>query len=92
MESMAEREARLNDPAVDLVTGDHWAGSCRADGSRAVATLLRGQLSVGEIAERCGLSVKEVARLKRIHLEVGVRECPPGARRGASDPGRSGQP
>ena len=74
MRLLAEREARLNDLAVDVVTA--IAARDRADraAAEAVRVLLGEQVALAEIGERCGLPVKEVSRLKRIHLQAAVAD------------------
>ena len=74
MRLLAEREARLNDLAVDVVTA--IAARDRADraAAEAVRVLLGEQVALAEIGERCGLPVKEVSRLKRVHLQAAVAD------------------
>ncbi|MFT4217257.1 MAG: hypothetical protein QM619_08770 [Micropruina sp.] len=73
LRSLAERESRLNDLAVDVVTAVAARDRADVSAAEAVGLLLGEQVSVAEIGERCGLSVKEVARLKRVHLKAGAR-------------------
>lgn len=70
MRTLAERETRLNDLAVDVVTA--IAARDRADlaAAEAVGALLGEQVAVAEIGERCGLSSREVVRLKRTYLDA----------------------
>lgn len=74
MRLLAEREARLNDLAVEVVTA--IAARDRADqaAAEAVSVLLEEQVALAEIGERCGLPVNEVARLKRVHLKAAVAD------------------
>lgn len=71
MRLVAEREARLNDLAVDVVTALAARDRAEQRAAEAVGVLLGEQVPLAEIGERCGLPVKEVSRLKRVHL-VGV--------------------
>lgn len=48
---------------------DRGAGRAEQEAAEAVGVLLGEQVTLAEIGERCGLAVKEVARLKRIHLD-----------------------
>ncbi len=68
MRLLAEREARLNGLAVDVVTAIAARDRAEQEAAEAVGVLLGEQVTLAEIGERCGLAVKEVARLKRIHL------------------------
>lgn len=70
MRLLAEREARLNGLAVDVVTAIAARDRAEREAAEAVAVLVGEQVALAEIGERCGLAVKEVARLKRIHLDA----------------------
>lgn len=70
MRLLAEREARLNGLAVDVVTAIAARDRAEQGAVEAVGVLLGEQVTLAEIGERCGLAVKEVARLKRIHLDA----------------------
>ena len=67
MRLVAEREARLNDLAVDVVTAIAARDRAEHAAAEAVCVLLGEQVTLAEIGERCGLPVKEVSRLKRAH-------------------------
>lgn len=68
MRLLAEREARLNGLAVDVVTAIAARDRADQEAAEAVGVLVGEQVTLAEIGERCGLAVKEVARLKRICL------------------------
>ena len=87
MRSLAEREARLNNLAVDVVTAIAARDRAEQAAAEAVGVLLGEEVALAEIGERCGLPVREVARLKRIHRDAGVGEQPDGLRRDDSAPG-----
>ena len=70
MRLLAEREARLNGLAVDVATAIAARDQAELEAAEAVGVLLGEQLTLAEIGERCGLALKEVARLKRIHLDA----------------------
>ena len=72
MRLVAEREARLNDLAVDVVTAIAARHQAERAAAEAVCVLLGEQVSLAEVGERCGLPVKEVARLKRVNLQAAV--------------------
>ncbi len=69
MRLLAEREARLNGLAVNVVTAIAARDRAEQEAAEAVGVLLGEQVTLAEIGERCGLAAKEVARLKRIHLD-----------------------
>lgn len=71
---MAEREARLNDLAVEVVTAIAARDRAEQAAAEAVRVLLGEQVALAEIGERCGLPVKEVSRLKRVHLRAAVAD------------------
>ncbi|MBU4188879.1 MAG: hypothetical protein KJ817_11840 [Actinobacteria bacterium] len=66
----AEREARLAEAAVEVVAA--LVARDRAEQAAAVAidSMAKEQVGLAEIGDRCGLPLKEVTRLKRIHLDV----------------------
>ena len=70
MRLMAEREARLNELAVDLVTAIAARDRAELDAAEAVGVLLGEQVTLAETGQRCGLAVKDVRRLKRIRLDA----------------------
>lgn len=72
MRLLAEREARLNDLAVDVVTAIAARDRAERAAAEAVCVLLGEQVVLAEIGERCGLPAKEVSRLKRVHLQAAV--------------------
>lgn len=77
MRLLAEREARLNRLAVDVVTAIAARDRAEQEAAEAMGVLLGEQVNLAEVGERCGLPVKEVSRLKRVHLaEVTVGEGP----------------
>lgn len=87
MRSLAEREARLNDLAVDVVTAIAARDRAELAAAEVVGVLMGEQVALAEIGERCGLPVKEVARLKRLHRDACVREQPNRSQRDDSTPG-----
>lgn len=80
MRTLAERESQLNDLAVDVVTAIAARDRAHLAAAAAFGVLLGEEVSLGEIGERCGLSPREVVRLKRTYLEA-TDETP------AADPG-----
>ncbi len=70
MRLLAEREARLNGLAVDVVTAIAARDLAEREAAEAVGVLLGEQVTLAEIGQRCGLAVKEVGRLKRIRLDA----------------------
>lgn len=88
MRSLAEREARLSDLAVDVVTAIAARDRAELAAAEAVGVLLGEQVAPAEIGERCGLTVKEVARLKRIHRDAGADAQPDRSQRDDSAPAR----
>lgn len=74
MRSLAEREARLNDLAVDVVTAIAARDRAEQAAAEAVCVLLGEQVALAEIGERCGLPVREVSRLKRAHVQAEVAD------------------
>lgn len=91
MRSMAEREARLNDLAVDVVTAIAARDRAELAAAEAVGVLVGEQVALAEIGERCGLPVKEVARLKRLHRDAGLGGHPDGSQSGGSATGGDGR-
>lgn len=73
MRSLAEREARLGSLAVDVLTAIAARDRAEQAAAEAVGVLLAEQVAIVEIGERCGLPVREVARLKRLYLDADVR-------------------
>ncbi|MFT3832536.1 MAG: hypothetical protein QM711_04340 [Micropruina sp.] len=70
--SLVEREARLNDLAVEVVTAVAARDRAVSLAAEAVGKLLGERVPLDEIGQRCGLPTKELARLKRIHLSSGL--------------------
>ena len=86
MRSLAEREARLNDLAVDVVTAIAARDRAELAAAEAVVVLMGEQVALAEIGERCGLPVKEIARLRRTHRDAGARAQPDRSQRDDSAP------
>lgn len=61
----AEREARLTDAAVQVVTAMAARDRAEQEAAEAIAVMTAEQVPLGEVGERCGLSLKEVTRLRR---------------------------
>lgn len=87
MRLLAEREARLNSLAVDVVTAIAARDRAELEAAEAVGVLLGEQVTLAEIGQRCGLAVKEVGRLKRIGLDADAHGHADKALGGASTSG-----
>lgn len=87
MRLLAVREAWLTGLAVDVVTAIATLDRAEQEAAEAVGVLLGEQVTLAEIGERCGLAVKEVARLKRIHLDADVQGQAGKSPSGDSTPG-----
>lgn len=73
----AEREARLADAAVEVVTAIVARDRAEQAAADAIAAMATEQLSLTEIGERCGLPLKEVTRLKRTYPATNPRATGP---------------
>ena len=62
----AEREARLVDAAVEVVSAIVARDRAEQAAGLAIVAMAKEQVSQTEIGERCGLPLKEVVRLKKI--------------------------
>jgi hypothetical protein len=67
--SWMEREARLVDAAVEIVAAIAARDRAEQEAGQAIVTMAGERVTLTEIADRCGLPVKEVIRLKRVHLD-----------------------
>jgi cyanate lyase len=65
-----ERESRLGDAAVEVVAAIGIRDRAESEAARSIASMLELGVSLTEVGERCGLPLKEVVRLKRVHLEA----------------------
>lgn len=75
----AEREARLVDAAVEVVAAIVARDRAEQAAAVAIIAMTREQVSLSEIGERCALPLKEVSRLKKLHLETDNGEGHEGA-------------
>ncbi|MGC3995491.1 MAG: hypothetical protein QM779_15470 [Propionicimonas sp.] len=66
----AEREARLAEAAVEVVTALVARDRAEEAAANAIADMAKEHVNLTEISDRCGLSLKEVARLKRTYLDA----------------------
>ena len=64
-----ERESRLGDAAVEVVAAIGARDRAESAAGEAIASMLELGVSLTEVGERCGLALKEVVRLKRVHLD-----------------------
>lgn len=88
-----EREARLGDAAVEVVAAIGARDRAESEAARSITSMLELGVSLTEVGERCGLALKEVVRLKRVHLEASSATGAPVARPAASTSfGTGGQP
>lgn len=65
----AEREARLAEAAVEVVAAIVARNRAEQAAANAIATMAQERINLTEIGDRCGLSLKEVTRLKRTYLD-----------------------
>lgn len=72
----AEREARLAEAAVEVVAAIVARDRAEEAAANAIAAMAKEHVNLTEIGDRCGLSLKEVTRLKRTYLDP----VPSGAR------------
>ena len=66
----AEREARLVEAAVEVVAAIGARDPAEQAAATAIAAMTNERVGLTEIGDRCGLPVKEVARLKRTYPEL----------------------
>ncbi len=64
-----ERESRPGDAAVEVVAAIGARDRAESVAGEAIASMLELGVSLTEVGERCGLALKEVVRLKRVHLD-----------------------
>lgn len=64
----AEREARLSEAAVEVVAAIVSRDRAEQAAADAIAAMTKERVNLTEIGDRCGLSLKEVTRLKRTYL------------------------
>lgn len=81
--SWREREARLVDSAVEVVTAIAARDRAEQAAATAISAMASEQVTLTEIAERCGLPAKEVVRLKRTYLDQPADRAPAGHQRGS---------
>ena len=72
-----EREARLGDAAVEVVAAIGARDRAESVAGQAIASMLELGVSLTEVGERCGLALKEVVRLKRVHLDASPNKGAP---------------
>jgi hypothetical protein len=65
----AEREARLAGAAVEVVAAIVARDRAEEAAANAIAAMAKERINLSEIGDRCGLSLKEVTRLKRTYLD-----------------------
>ena len=65
----AEREARLAGAAVAVVAAIVARDRAEQAAANAIVAMLKEHVNLAEIGDRCGLSLKEVTRLKRTYLD-----------------------
>jgi hypothetical protein len=70
--SWAAREEQLSKAAVDVVASIAARDRAEKAAANSIGTMLALDVSLTEVGERCGLSLKEVTRLKRRYLESPV--------------------
>lgn len=66
----ADREARLAEAAVEVVAAIVARDRAEEGAANAIAAMAKERISLTEIGDRCGLSLKEVTRLKRTYLDA----------------------
>lgn len=69
----AQREARLSEAAVEVVSAIVARDRAEQVAADAIAAMTKERVNLTEIGDRCGLSLKEVTRLKRTYLEPAAR-------------------
>jgi len=74
--SWAEREERLSKAAVDVVASIAARDRAERAAANSIAAMLRLDVTLTEVGERCGLPLKEVTRLKRHCLDPAVATPP----------------
>lgn len=74
--SWEEREARLVEAAVEVVAALAARDRAEQAAATAIAAMASEQVTLTEIAERCGLPAKEVIRLKRTYLDQPAHQAP----------------
>lgn len=89
-QSWLEREARLGDAAVEVVAAIGARDRAESVAGEAIASMLELRVSLSEVGERCGLPLKEVVRLKRIHLDASSNTGAPLVRTVSSGSGGTG--
>jgi hypothetical protein len=68
-QTWAEREAELGKAAVDVVAAIAIRDRAERAAAESIASMMMLRVSLTEVGERCGLPLKEVARLKRYYLD-----------------------
>ena len=70
----AERENELADAAVDVVAAIAARNRAERSAAESISSMLKLRVSLTEVGERCGLPLKEVARLKRCYLDTSAND------------------
>lgn len=70
--SWVEREERLGKAAVDVVAFIAARDRAEKAAANSIAAMLVLDVTLTEVGERCGLPLKEVARIKRCYLDPRV--------------------
>jgi len=86
--SWVEREERLSKAAVDVVAFIAARDRAEKAAATSIGAMLVLDVTLTEVGERCGLSLKEVSRLKRCHLDSA--DAPPAGAASLDDPRASG--
>lgn len=66
----AEREASLGEAAVEVVAAIGQRDRAEQAAAEAIDSMLKLRVTLTEVGERCGLSLREVTRLKRVFLDT----------------------
>ena len=90
-QSWLERESRLGNAAVEVVAAIGARDRAESAAGEAIASMLELGVSLTEVGERCGLALKEVVRLKRVHLEASSATGVPVARQVSSTSAGTGR-
>ena len=78
----AEREDELGKAAVDVVAAIAARDRAEQAAVESISSMMRLRVSLTEVGERCGLPLKEVARLKRCYLDSSDSGSPAASRVG----------
>ena len=72
----AEREDEMGRTAVDVVAAIAARDRAERAAAESIASMMMLRVSLTEVGERCGLPLKEVARLKRCYVDSSESESP----------------